>query len=81
MTLRPRTTQELIHWLEVGGGARWVLIGALLFGGAAVSLVVSWRQFHGAASEATLVQADLARQIAGGRGFTTNVNYPQAARS
>ena len=79
MTLRPRTTQELIHWLEVGGGARWILIGALLFGGAAVSLVVSWRQFHGAASEATLVQADLARQIAGGRGFTTNVNYPQVA--
>ncbi len=79
MTLRPRTTQELIHWLEVGGGARWILIGALLVGGAAVSLVVSWRQFHGAASEATLVQADLARQIAGGRGFTTNVNYPQEA--
>ena len=79
MTVRPRTTQELIHWLEVGGGARWILIGALLVGGAAVSLVVSWRQFHGAASEATLVQADLARQIAGGRRFTTNVNYPQEA--
>jgi len=78
MTVRPRTTQELIHWLEMGGGARWVLLGALLVCGLAASLVVSWRQFHGAASEATLVQADMARQIASGRGFTTRVNYPQA---
>jgi hypothetical protein len=78
MTNRPRTTQELIHWLEQGGGARWVLLGALLFCGLAVSLVVSWRQFHGAASEATLEQADMARQIASGQGFTTRVNYPQA---
>jgi hypothetical protein len=79
MTVRPRTTQELIHWLEMGGGARWVLLGALLFCGLALSLVVSWRQFHGAASEATLVQADMARQISTGHGFTTRVNYPQAA--
>ena len=74
MTGRPRTTQELIHWLERGGGARWVLMGALLFGGLGVSLVVSWRQFHGAASEATLAQADIARQLAFGKGFSTSVN-------
>ena len=78
MTVRPRTTQELIHWLEMGGGKRWVLLGALIFCGMSLSLVVSWRQFHGAASEATLVQADMARQIASGHGFTTRVNYPQA---
>ena len=78
MTVRPRTTQELIHWLEMGGGKRWVLLGALFFCGLSLSLVVSWRQFHGAASEATLVQADMARQIASGHGFTTRVNYPQA---
>ncbi len=79
MTVRPRTTQELIHWLEMGGGSRWVLMGALLFGGLAVTLVVSWRQFHGAGTEATLLQADMARQLASGKGFTTQVNYPQAA--
>ena len=79
MSARPRTAQELIHWLEMGGGARWVLAGALLSCGLAVSVVVSWRQFHGAASEATLAQADMARQIASGAGFTTRVNYPQAA--
>jgi hypothetical protein len=78
MTVRPRTTQELIHWLERGGGARWVLLGALLCGGLMVTLVVSWRQFHGAASEATLAQADIGRQLASGAGFTTCINYPQA---
>jgi hypothetical protein len=79
MTGRPRTAQELIHWLEMGGGARWILLGALLTGGLALTLVVSWRQFHGAASEATLVQADMGRQLASGEGFTSRVNYPQAA--
>ncbi len=78
MTVRPRTAQELVHWLERGGGSRWVLAGALLCAGLALTLVVSWRQFHGAASEATLVQADMARQLASGAGFTTRVNYPQA---
>src|SRR5271170_1628233 len=78
MTVRPRTAQELIHWLEGGRGARWVLLGALFCCGMAVTVIVSWRQFHGATSEATLVQADMARQIASGAGFTTRVNYPQA---
>jgi len=78
MTVRARTTQELIHWLEMGGGARWVRLGALLVFGLVVSGLVAWRQFHGAASEATLAQADMARQIARGEGFTTGVNYPQA---
>jgi len=78
MTLRPRTTQELIHWLEMGGGARWVRVGAILICGLAVSVLVAWRQFHGATSEATLAQADMGRQIAAGEGFTTRVNYPEA---
>jgi hypothetical protein len=78
MTARARTTQELIHWLEIGGGARWVRAGALLVCGLVVSSLVSWRQFHGATSEATLAQADMGRQIALGQGFTTRVNYPQA---
>ncbi|HEY4988447.1 MAG TPA: hypothetical protein VII09_01500, partial [Opitutaceae bacterium] len=79
MTDRPRTAQELIHWLERGGGARWILRGALLTCGLALTLLVSWRQFHGAASEATLLQADMGRQLASGQGFTSQVNYPQAA--
>jgi hypothetical protein len=78
MTSRPRTTQELIHWLEIGGGARWVRLGALIVCGLMLSGLIAWRQFHGAASEATLAQADMARQLASGKGFTTQVNYPQA---
>src|SRR5271167_4191941 len=78
MSARPRTAQELIHWLEAGGGARWVLMGALLLCGFALSIRVAWMQFHGATSEATLAQADVARQIATGHGFTTQVIYPQA---
>ena len=77
MSGRPRTAQELIHWLEMGGGARWVLLSAILCGGLALSVLVSWRQFHGAASESTLVQADTGRQLAEGKGFTTQVIYPQ----
>ncbi|HEY1793090.1 MAG TPA: hypothetical protein VGG34_09245 [Opitutaceae bacterium] len=78
MTGRPRTAQELIHWLEAGGGARWVLLASLLSCSLVVSVVVSWRQFHGAASESTLVQADIGRSLAYGRGFSTKVIYPQA---
>ncbi len=54
-------------------------LGAALLGLIVLSLWVSWRQFHGATSEATLLQADVGRQLARGEGFTTLVNYPQAA--
>jgi hypothetical protein len=74
---RPRTAQELVHWLEMGAGARWVRLAAMLAGTLALSLLVAWKQFHGPVSEATLVQADVGRQLAAGQGFTTLVNYPQ----
>jgi len=74
---RPRNTQELIHWLEVGEGARFIRLGATLLSVLVLSLLVAWKQFHGATSEATLVQADVGRQLARGAGFTTLVNYPQ----
>lgn len=76
---RPRTAQELIHWLEVGAGAKWIRLAAVLFVGLVLSLRVAWTQFRGPLSEATLLQADLGRQVASGQGFTTLVNYPQTA--
>src|SRR5476649_1860837 len=79
MTGRPRTAQELIHWLGTGAGARLVLLSSLFVCTVALAMVISWRQFHGATSEATLEQADLGRQLAYGNGFTTRINYPQAA--
>lgn len=76
---RPRTAQEFIHWLEVGGGARWIRLAAVLAATLALSLRIAWSQFHGPVSEATLVQADTGRHLAEGRGFATSVNYPQAS--
>lgn len=76
---RPRTAQEFIHWLEVGAGARWLRLAAVLACTLALSLRVAWQQFHGPVTEMTLVQADTARQLARGGGFTTLVNYPQTA--
>jgi hypothetical protein len=74
---RPKTTQEIIHWLEVGEGARWIRLAAVLAGGLVLSLLVAWKQFHGPLTEGTLLQADMGRQLASGAGFTTLVNYPQ----
>jgi hypothetical protein len=72
-----RTGQEFMHWLEVGTGARWVRRAAIGFGTLVLSLLVAWKQFHGPTSEATLIQADMGRQLANGQGFSTHVNYPQ----
>ncbi|MCX6950701.1 MAG: glycosyltransferase family 39 protein [Verrucomicrobia bacterium] len=76
---RPRSAQELIHWLEVGEGAGWIRLAAAIALTLALSLLVAWKQFHGPGTETTLVQADTGRQLAAGQGFTTLVNYPQTA--
>lgn len=72
-----RSSQEFIHWLEAGVGARWLRRAAVAAGIVALSLLLVWKQFHGPATEATLEQANVGRQIAAGQGFTTLVNYPQ----
>ncbi len=69
--------QEFIHWLEMGAGARWVRRAAIVAGTVALSILLAWNEFNGPASEATLEQADVGRQLAQGQGFTTLVNYPQ----
>lgn len=75
----PRSIQDFVHWLEAGEGARRVRLAAVLLGIAALSLLIVWKQFRGPADEQTLVQADMGRQLAEGKGFTTLVNYPQTA--
>jgi hypothetical protein len=74
---RPRTAQEVVHWLEMGGGARWLRLAAVAVCVLGLSVRVAWTQFHGPLSETTLVQADTGRQLARGAGFSTLVNYPQ----
>lgn len=76
---RPRSAQEFIHWLEVGGGARWLLRAAVCGATVALSLLIAWKQFHGPLTESTLIQADTGRQLARGEGFSTLVNQPQTA--
>lgn len=71
--------QNLVHWLEAGTGGRLLRLGAILLGIALVSAIVAWKQFHGPASEAVLLQADVGRQLARGQGFSTLVNYPQCS--
>ena len=71
--------QEWIHWIEVGAGARWIRGAAVLLGLLLLSLTAAYKQFHGPAQETTLLQADMGRQLAEGRGFTTLVNFPQTA--
>lgn len=76
---RPTSTQEWIHWLEMGEGARWIRLVATFLAIIALSLFVAWKQFHGVTTESALIQADVGRQLARGQGFSTLVNYPQTA--
>ncbi|WP_438479018.1 ArnT family glycosyltransferase [Oleiharenicola lentus] len=72
-----KNSQELIHWLEQGRGARWMRIATVVFAGLLLSTIYSWKQFHGIPTESVMQQAVLGRQVAKGEGFTTLVNYPQ----
>lgn len=72
-----RSPQEFIHWLEQGAGARVLRFALWAVAGLALTVVFSWKQFHGLPSEWTIQQAELGRQVARGEGFTTLVNYPQ----
>jgi hypothetical protein len=63
--------------MEIGAGARPIWRAAALVGLLVLSLAVANKQFHGPAHEMTLLQADVGRQLAAGRGFTTLVTYPQ----
>lgn len=71
--------QTWVHWLDVGVGARWVRRIALGVAVFLLSLVLGYKQFHGATSEWTLAQADLAWQLSEGEGFTTRVNHARTA--
>jgi len=69
--------QSFVHWLEAGSGSNWLRLAAGLAALLLFSLVLAWRQFSGPSTEAVLEQADIARQLASGEGFTTLVNHPQ----
>lgn len=72
-----RSSQDLILWLEQGAGARWLRRALLVVAAIGLTVLYSWKQFHGLTDEWTIQQAELGRQVAQGEGFTTRVNYPQ----
>jgi len=75
----PGNPQDLIRSLDTGRGGRLVALAAGFSVLLLLSLLLAWKQFHGPATEDTLLQADLGRQLARGEGFTTLVNFPQTA--
>jgi len=52
-------------------------LAVVVVGGLLLSMVYSWKQFHGIPTEFVMQQAVVGRQLARGEGFTTLVNYPQ----
>ena len=63
--------QDLVHKLEVGGGMRYLRVGLAVL--AVVLLVVgyNWRGFKNMATQEAMDAAQLARNIAQGKGYTT----------
>jgi len=68
--------QELIHALEVGAGARYLRVAALFLGIVALSITYNLREFRNFNSEEAMDAAQLARNLAEGRGFTTRCVRP-----
>ncbi len=68
--------QELIHALEVGAGARYLRLAALILGVVSVAVVYNLREFKNLHSEDAMDAAQVARNIAEGRGFTTRCIRP-----
>jgi len=68
--------QELIHALEVGAGARYLRIAALFLGIVTIAVVYNLREFRNFHSEEAMDAAQVARNLAEGRGFTTRCIRP-----
>ena len=68
--------QELIHTLELGAGARYLRLLALLLGVVTVAVIYDLREFQNFRSEEAMDNAQLARNIAEGRGYTTRCVRP-----
>ena len=63
--------QESIHKLEVAGGTRYLKIGLAALGVIAVLALYNFQSFKNMASQEAMDSAQLARNIAEGKGYTT----------
>ena len=68
--------QELIHSLEVGAGARYLRVVALLLIVTTLAVVYNLREFQNMRGADAMDAAQLARNLAEGRGFTTRYVRP-----
>ncbi len=68
--------QDVIHKIEVGEWTRYVRIGVALLGFLVLAVVYDLRQYKSFSAPEAMDQAQLARNLAGGRGFTTDFVRP-----
>jgi hypothetical protein len=65
------TLQQAIHKLEVGGGMRYFRVGLLLLGLVLFVVGYNLRAFRNMSTQEAMDNAQLARNIATGKGYTT----------
>jgi hypothetical protein len=63
--------QDVVHKLEVGGGMRFVRVGLVLLAVVLLTVGYNWRGFKNMATQEAMDSAQLARNIAEGKGYTT----------
>lgn len=68
--------QEVIHKIELGEWTRYVKVGVALLGFLVFAVVYDVRQFKNFGTVEAMDQAQLARNVANGEGFTTDFIRP-----
>src|SRR5258706_10642497 len=68
--------QEWIHKLEEGEGTHYIKIGTLILTLLAVTVIYDVREFRNFSTQEAMDKAQLARNIAQGRGYTTRFIRP-----
>ncbi len=63
--------QDFIHKIEEGSGARYLKYGALFLTVAMLTLTYNWRAFKNMSTQEAMDSAQLARNLAEGKGYST----------
>ena len=63
--------QDVLHKLEVGGGMRYFRVGLAVLAVLLLTVGYNWRAFRNMATQEAMDAAQLARNIAQGKGYTT----------
>ena len=63
--------QDIIHQLEVGGGKRFFRVGLAILAVLTLIFGYNWRAYKNMSNQEAMDSAQLARNLAQGRGYTT----------